>query len=58
MKKETIKRYIFSFQDKQSNVLKTEDRFFSNIKEAREHAKQLQSNSMLNDLHKIKVVRF
>jgi hypothetical protein len=58
MKKETIKRYIFSYLDKQSNVLKTEDRFFSNIKEAREHAKQLQSNSMLNDLHKIKVVRF
>jgi hypothetical protein len=58
MKKETIKRYIFSFQDKQSNVLKTEDRFFLNMKEAKEHAKQLQSNSMLNDLHKIKVIRF
>jgi len=58
MKKETIKRYIFSYLDKQSNVLKTEDRFFSNIKEARERAKKIQSNSMLNDLHKIKVVRF
>lgn len=52
-----IKLYQFIYLDKNNNELLTEEIEFDNIKEARQIAKDIYFNSMLNDLHKIKVIK-
>jgi len=51
------KKYMFIYYDKQKNELHKETYEFDNIKEARQIAKDIYFNSMLNDLHKIKVIK-
>ena len=50
-----MRNYIFIFQDNQQNELKRKEVQAKNMKQAKELAKQVLANSMLNDLYKIKV---
>jgi hypothetical protein len=51
------KQYVFIYEDKQGNELTRETIEADNIQEARKYAKNICFNSMLNDLHKIRVKR-
>jgi hypothetical protein len=55
----TIKerQYVFIYEDKQGNELTRETIEADNIQEARKYAKDICFNSMLNDLHKVRVKR-
>jgi hypothetical protein len=48
--------YLFIYEDQLKNDLKKETRSYRNLKTAKYMAKEIQSNSMLNDLHKIRVI--
>lgn len=50
-----MRNYIFIFQDIKQNELKRKEVQAKNMKQAKELAKQVLANSMLNDLHTIKV---
>lgn len=50
-----MRNYIFIFQDNQQNELKRTEATARNLKEAKELAREMFANSLLNDLHKIKV---
>lgn len=50
-----MKTYTFIFEDKNQNELKREEWECNNIQETINLAKTKKANSMLNDLHKIKV---
>jgi hypothetical protein len=52
-----IKQYVFIYEDKQGNELTREVIEADNIQEARKYAKDICFNSMLNDLHKVRVKR-
>lgn len=57
MKTKYLKNYSFSFEDKERNELEKRYYLFYNIKEARVFASKLLGNSMIYDLHKIRVRR-
>lgn len=50
-----MRNYIFIFQDNQQNELLRKEATARNLKEAKELARKMFANSLLNDLHKIKV---
>jgi hypothetical protein len=50
-----MRNYIFIFQDNQQNELKRTEATAKNMKQAKELAKKVLANSMINDLHKIEV---
>ena len=52
-----VKYYKFLYLDKNNNELSNESIQFDNITEARQYAKDICFNSMLNDLKKVKVIR-
>jgi hypothetical protein len=51
------KQYVFIYEDRQGNELTRETINFDSIQEARKYSKDICFNSMLNDLHKIRVKR-
>jgi hypothetical protein len=53
-----IKQYKLVYLDKQNNVLHESIDKFDNIQEARSISYNLGANSMINDLHKIKIQRY
>ena len=48
--------YLFIYEDQLKNDLKKETRSYSNLKTAKDVAREIKANSMLNDLHKIRVI--
>ena len=52
-----MKKYVFIYKDKKGNELQRKEAEFFNIKEARAYANDLLANSLINDLHKISVVK-
>lgn len=56
MKKPKFKKYKFLYRDKDKNVITENTYEFLNIKDARDYARVLFGESMLNELTSIKVV--
>lgn len=52
-----IKTFELIYLDKNNNELLTESIEADNLQEAKQYAKDILSNSMINDLHKIKVIK-
>lgn len=52
-----IKEYIAIFRDKEKNVLHTHKLFAYDIKQAREHAKNMLAESMQGDARSVVVYR-
>jgi hypothetical protein len=50
-----MKTYKFIYEDQKGNELKSELLQFRNIKEAKKVSYIVYANSLLNDLHKIRV---